>query len=66
MSFSAVISTIFEVSLVLFTLWAVFHEDRFIALENRIAARFRRRRLKVIHGTSTVRSTCVPTALRER
>ena len=42
--------TIFEIALVSFTVWAVFHEERFIAFEDRIMARLRRNKLKVIKG----------------
>lgn len=58
MSFIDVIKTIFEVILVLGTLWAVFNEDRFIKLERRIKAAFRRRKIKTIKVETVVcRST---------
>lgn len=50
MTFVDVILTIFEIALVSFTVWAVFHEERFIAFEDRIRARLRRSRLKVVKG----------------
>ncbi len=50
MSFVDVLLTIFEIALVSFTIWAVFHEERFIAFEDRIMARLRRNKLKVIKG----------------
>lgn len=50
MNTSQIISTVFETVLVGFAVWAVFHEDLFIAVEERIAAAFRRRRLKVVKG----------------
>ncbi|MBQ8204080.1 MAG: hypothetical protein IJZ75_07365 [Clostridia bacterium] len=50
MSFVDIILTILEIALVGFTVWAVFHEDRFIAFEDRIMAKFRRGRLKVVDG----------------
>ena len=50
MSFSDILKTVFEVVLVLVTLWALFHEDRFIAVERKIAAAFRRRRIKAVKG----------------
>ena len=58
MSFIDVIKTIFEVILVLGTLWAVFNEDRFIKLERRIKAAFRRRKIKAVKvETTACRST---------
>lgn len=50
MSLSGIILSIFETVIVLFTLWAVFHEDFFIAVEDRIFAHIRRKRFKVIKG----------------
>ena len=48
MNFAQIIRTVFEIVLIGFTLWAVFHEDIFVAFEERIVAAFKRRRLKVI------------------
>ncbi len=56
MSFRDVLVTVFEVALVTFTIWAVFHEDRFIAFEDRIKAKFRRSRFRVIEGGKEVYS----------
>ncbi len=50
MSFQDVLLTIFEIALVSFTVWAVFHEEKFIAFEDRIMAKLRRNRLKVVKG----------------
>ena len=41
-------STLFEFILFAFVVWAIFNEDKFIRFEKRIAAFFRRRRLKVV------------------
>ena len=60
MNFADVLLTLFEIVMVAFALWAVFHEDRFIAFEEKIFAAVRRRRFKVSHGHSSVRSTCYP------
>ena len=49
-----------EIALGVFTIWAVFHEDLFIAFEDRVIARFRRRKLKVIRGGSQVSKSCYP------
>ena len=48
MSFEQIIRTVFEIVLIVFTLWAVFHEDIFAAFEERVVAAFKRRRLKVV------------------
>ena len=48
MSFSGILSTIFEFLLVSFTVWAVFHEDLFIRFEEKIACNLRRKKLSVV------------------
>ena len=59
MSFSNVLITLFEIALVAVALWAVFHEDMFIAFEEKLLSKVRRRRLRVLHS-SRVSSTCYP------
>ena len=59
MKFTDILLTLFEIVMVCGALWAVFHEDFFIALEERLIARIRRRRLKVMRG-NRVRHTCYP------
>lgn len=54
MSFIDVIKTIFEFLLVVGTLWAVLHEDKFIKLERRIKAFVRRKKIKVIEANTSV------------
>ena len=66
MSIWGIIRTIFEVALVSVTLWAVFHEDRLADFEERVIARLRRRKFKVIHTGAKISSTCMPSAARER
>ena len=56
MNFNGTLLTILEVAMVAFVIWAVFHEDRFVAFEERIAAHFRRRRFKVIEGNNICKS----------
>lgn len=51
MSLAQVIRTIFEIALIVFTLWAVFHEDVFISFEERIIAAFKRKRFKIVNGS---------------
>ena len=41
-------STLFELFMVAFVVWAIFNEDKFIRFEKRIAAFFKRRKLKVV------------------
>ena len=57
MSTGMFFATVFEVVLVSFTVWAVFHENKFIDFEDRLFARIRRRSLKVIKGARTARTT---------
>ena len=49
-----VLSTIFELGLVIAVFWGVFHEDTLISFEKRIKAYFKRRRLKVVKSCSKV------------
>lgn len=54
MSFGMIMKSVFEVALIGFTLWALLHEDRIAGFEQRLVARFRRRRLKIAN-TSVAR-----------
>ena len=63
MDFTSALLTIFEIAMVTFVIWGVFHEDRFVAFEERLAARFRRRRIKIIKG-SNVRKSYYPVSDR--
>ncbi len=56
MNFTGTLMTIFEIVLVAAALWAVFHEDRFIAFEEKIISRFRRRRLKIVGENNICKS----------
>ena len=60
MNLKDILITLFEIALVVFTIWAVFHEDLFIEFEDRIVARFRRRKFKVVRGGSTVCKSYYP------
>lgn len=42
------LKTIFEAGLVIAVVWGIFHEDKLIALEKRLFAAIRRRRLRVV------------------
>ena len=64
MNFSGTLLTIFEIALVAFTIWAVFHEDRFVAFEERVVAHFRRRKFKVLRGGNKVCRTYYPEKYR--
>lgn len=57
MNFTQTVLTIFEVILVAFALWAVFNEDKFIVLEDKIKVSIRRRRLRVIKQGRVLRTT---------
>lgn len=64
MNLQGTLLTIFEIAMVIFAIWAVFHEDRFIAFEERFAARFRRRKFKVIRGNARVSKSYYPERYR--
>lgn len=57
MSTGMFFATLFEIVLVGFTVWAVFHENKFVDFEDKLFARIRRRSLKVIKGGGTARTT---------
>lgn len=46
-------TTLFEIILVAFVIWAIFNEDKFIAFEKRLLSSIRRRRLKVLKSSNT-------------
>jgi len=48
MTFAMVLRTVFEILLVGFTLYALFNEDKFAAIERRIFAYLRRKTFKVV------------------
>lgn len=60
MNLSSTLLTIFEIAMAAFVIWAVFNEGRFIAFEERVIARLRRRRFKVLHGGSKVSKSYYP------
>lgn len=47
MSFWDIVVSVLEVAAVVFTIWAVFHENKFIAFEEKIVCKFRRKRLRI-------------------
>lgn len=53
MTFTQVLTTIFEICMVVALFWCFFHEDRLIAFEKKLLALVRRRRLKVVHSPRT-------------
>ena len=59
MTVSIIFSTIFEVALVGFGLWALFNEDKFIAFEERLICYIKRRRLRVKNAQKAVASSKV-------
>ncbi|MCQ2448640.1 MAG: hypothetical protein MJ132_00415 [Clostridia bacterium] len=52
MTLGMILKTLFEFALIVGTLWAVLHEDKFAAAEARFFARLRRRKFKVVKGGS--------------
>lgn len=48
MTFSDIIITIIEALVVGITIWSLFHEDKFIAFEEKIKAKLRRRKLRIV------------------
>ena len=54
MNLSMLLRTVFEIVMFAAVLWGIFHEDRLVAFEKRIACLIRRRRLRVVK-TSGVR-----------
>ena len=43
-----ILRTVFEFAMLAAVLWGIFHEDRLVAFEKRIACLIRRRRLRVV------------------
>lgn len=56
MSLGMIIRSVLEFAVIVFTIWAVFHEDRFAAFERRILAQLRRRRFRVISSEAAVQN----------
>lgn len=52
MTFLQVLTTIFEIGMVVALLWCFFHEDRLIAFERKVLSNIRRRRMRVISSES--------------
>lgn len=48
MSLSQIIKSLIEVAMVVFAIWAVFHEDIFVDFEQRLIANRKRKQLKLI------------------
>ena len=51
MNLSMLLRTVFEIAMFAAVLWGIFHEDRLVAFERKIACLVRRRRLKVIKSS---------------
>lgn len=56
MNLAGTLLTIFEVALVAFTIWAVFNEGLFVSFEEKVIARIRRRKFRVIKGNNVAKS----------
>ena len=51
MTLRDILITAVEIIMVGVTLWSLFHEDKFVAFEEKIKAHIRRRRLRVVRNT---------------
>jgi hypothetical protein len=51
MTFSMILSTLFEILLFATAVWCFFHEDRLVAFERRIIAHFKRKKFKVLKSS---------------
>ncbi len=47
MNLADILRSLFEVCLVVFTFWGILHEDRFIAFEEKLFCRIRRKRIRI-------------------
>lgn len=52
MTFLQVLTTIFEIGMVVALLWCFFHEDRLIAFERKVLSNIRRRRMRVVDANT--------------
>lgn len=50
MSIGDIIRSILEFAAVIFVVWGLFHEDKFIKFEEKLFAQIRRNKFKVIKG----------------
>lgn len=48
MTFLDILRTLFEIAMVVGLVWCIFHEDRLVAIEEKLFARIRRGRLRVV------------------
>lgn len=52
MNLQQVLTTIFEILMVLTVLWCIFNEDRLVAFEQRLFSLIRRRKLRIVKSKS--------------
>ncbi|MEE0946782.1 MAG: hypothetical protein U0M42_08175 [Acutalibacteraceae bacterium] len=52
---NSILISVFEIVMVCFTIWCLFHEKALVEFEKRIARNIRRRRFKVIKGSKGVK-----------
>lgn len=57
MNLSMLLRTFFELVMFAAVIWGIFHEDRLVAFEKRIACLVRRRRLKLVKPTGARRTS---------
>ena len=55
---NAVLISVLEIMVVGFTVWALFHEDRLVDFERRLACAARRRHLRIVKGSKSVDKYC--------
>ena len=52
MSIGDIIRSILELAAIVFVVWGLFHEDKFVRFEEKLFAQIRRKRFKVIKGNA--------------
>lgn len=52
MTFLQVLTTIFEIGMLVALFWCFFHEDRLIAFERKVLSNIRRRKMRVVNTES--------------
>lgn len=57
MNLSMLLRTFFELVMFAAVIWGIFHEDRLVAFEKRIACLVRRRRLKLVKPAGARRTS---------
>ncbi len=53
MTFSQGLVSLLEISAIIGLIWCIFHEDTLVAFEEKLFARFRRKRLHIVKESHT-------------